>query len=163
MIIEDPSAPPAVGYTESKYIAERLLAHAAKKLNINVQLARIGTVCGAIRSPGQWNSVEWIPNLVLSSIHTEVIPETLGAYDVSDQDIDWVPVDILAESLVEIGMQQEQRPESGDKLIVYQLANPRRTSWSDLIPGIVEAVKTLNTEGGNDENTASVIADGVTG
>ncbi|KAI1147631.1 hypothetical protein F4825DRAFT_471216 [Nemania diffusa] len=60
-ILEDLSVPAAAGHGESKYIAERMLAYAAEKLQIPVAIARIGQVCGASRSLGRWNPHEWIP------------------------------------------------------------------------------------------------------
>ncbi|KAF3068911.1 Linear gramicidin synthase subunit D [Daldinia childiae] len=143
-IFNDLSVPAAAGYGESKYVAERVLYHAAEKLHIPVMVARIGQVCGATRSPGRWNPKEWIPRLISGSMHLGAIPDSLGAYGTDTEDVDWIPVDILADVIIEILLKgatsnrdQPSRPQ------VYHLMNPKLTSWSNLLPAILEVSKDL--------------------
>jgi thioester reductase-like protein len=59
-VITDINAAAPAGYAESKYIAERLLAHAAEKLGLrNVSILRLGQIAGPARSDGRWNVAEW--------------------------------------------------------------------------------------------------------
>ncbi|KAL1969206.1 hypothetical protein VTN77DRAFT_460 [Rasamsonia byssochlamydoides] len=80
------------GYSESKYIAELLLAHASSlSPSLSLSLSRVGQVSGVINGPGLWNPQEWFPSLVLTSAHIGALPQSLGAMD----QIDWLPIDRL--------------------------------------------------------------------
>ncbi|KAI1477932.1 acetyl-CoA synthetase-like protein [Daldinia eschscholtzii] len=142
-IFDELSVPAAAGYGESKYVAERVLKYAAEKLHVPVIVARIGQVCGATRSRGRWNPKEWIPRLIVGSMRLGAIPDSLGAYDTEVEDVDWIPVDVLADVIIEILLkgaatsshEQSNRPQ------VYHLMNPKRTTWAHLLPAIVEVSK----------------------
>ncbi|CAJ2513950.1 Uu.00g020690.m01.CDS01 [Anthostomella pinea] len=143
-IIEDLSAPVAAGYGESKYLAERMLDHAVKKLHIPATVVRIGSVCGATLSPGRWNPKEWLPRLIMGSFSLGVIPDSLGDYDPGTMDVTWLPIDVLADVLVEIAMKERAALAQGRLLTgapVYHLMNPERTSWRVVLPSIVEALR----------------------
>jgi thioester reductase-like protein len=135
-ILLDHSAPLPMGYGESKYIAERLLDYAAEKLFINAHIARVGQVAGPIHSSGTWSKREWLPSLVISSLHIGALPETLGA---SMNKIDWVPIDVLAEVLVELVLSAQEGSDRG-RASVYHPHNPRTTSWTDLLPTIAKTL-----------------------
>ncbi|KAI0119342.1 acetyl-CoA synthetase-like protein [Daldinia grandis] len=154
-IFDDMSVPAAPGYAESKYIAERVLYRAAEKLRVPVMVARIGQVCGATGSPGRWNPKEWIPRLISGSMHLGAIPDSLGAYSADTEDVDWIPVDVLADVIVEILLKgtpssrdQPSRPQ------VYHLMNPKLTSWSSLLPAILEVSKGLKLGSDQHENVS---------
>ncbi|KAI4862269.1 hypothetical protein F4820DRAFT_451100 [Hypoxylon rubiginosum] len=56
-----------------------------------------GQVAGPVRRRGLWNSTEWLPSLVLSSLHLDQVPNSLGSrFD----NIDFVPADLLTDALV---------------------------------------------------------------
>lgn len=124
-------------YADSKYIAEQLVSHAALKFPSNCPpaFARVGQVAGAVQHPGLWNTSEWFPSLIISSATIGVLPNSLGSQ--FDQ-IDWVPVDILAKILVELGTHPEgpisqtqaDQVRRGD---VYHPLNTNSTSWSILM------------------------------
>ncbi|TVY78113.1 Non-canonical non-ribosomal peptide synthetase FUB8 [Lachnellula suecica] len=130
-IIHDSKAPAPMGYGESKHIAERLLDYASSKLGITASIARVGQVAGPVNSTGHWNKAEWLPSLVISSLHIGAVPETLGS---SDTKIDWVPIDVLAEALIEIAF------KSGQGAQVFHPQNPRPTTWSALLPSIIDSL-----------------------
>jgi len=113
-IIPDFDIAGSSGYGESKHIAERLLDHAAKKLNVAVRIARLGQIAGPLHLPGQWNRNEWLPSLVASSLHIGALPQTLGAQTASltraGGEIDWVPVDILATIIAELSLSHDVPP-----------------------------------------------------
>ncbi|KAI8961540.1 acetyl-CoA synthetase-like protein [Daldinia sp. FL1419] len=155
-IFNDVSVPAAAGYAESKYVAERTLSYATEKLHIPIMVARIGQVCGAIRSPGRWNPKEWIPRLIVGSIRLGVIPDSLGAYGTSTNDVDWIPVDILADVIVEILLRgatssrgQPTHPQ------VYHLMNPKQTNWANLLPAILEVSKDLKLGPSKDKSVSN--------
>ncbi|TAQ90978.1 hypothetical protein B7494_g699 [Chlorociboria aeruginascens] len=144
-IITDLAAP-ASGYGESKYIAERLLAYAAEKLRIRTMISRTGQVAGAAHSFGLWNSAEWVPSLILSSRYLRVIPNTLtSSTDKNKQDIDWLPVDILGNVLLDFGFDSTESLEP--PVHVYQPINPNRTSWNKMLPYIIEALNNYGVDG----------------
>ena len=82
---------------------------------MRAMILRLGQVAGPARddAKGQWNSREWLPSLVLSSRYTHKLPASLGGDILSSQDakitlgvgrgggIDWMPIDELAEALIE--------------------------------------------------------------
>ncbi|KAJ6018232.1 acetyl-CoA synthetase-like protein [Penicillium sp. IBT 35674x] len=121
------------GYANSKYIAEHLLAHAAQK-GYNPAFARVGQVAGPIRSHGLWSKSEWFPSLVLSSLHLSALPETIG--QALDR-VDWVPVDLLAEILVDLSLLES--PGVG----VYHPVNLHPQSWKDIRPVVADALQVL--------------------
>ncbi|OJZ83061.1 hypothetical protein ASPFODRAFT_141998 [Aspergillus luchuensis CBS 106.47] len=111
-IVITTTTPAPNGYANRKYIAEHLLDYAVKQQQEqqsdpkqaraapSFSFARVGQVAGAVRSPGLWNRAEWFPSLVQSSRRLQALPDTLGLMDL----IDWVPVDLLAEVLVELAL-----------------------------------------------------------
>lgn len=78
-IISDTKAPSSMGYGESKYLAEILLDYASRTLSIDVRVARVGQIAGPVKDQGIWNEWEWLPSLVLSSLHVGAVPDSLGA------------------------------------------------------------------------------------
>ncbi|KAI9659579.1 MAG: putative NRPS-like protein biosynthetic cluster [Bathelium mastoideum] len=88
-----------IGYAQSKLIAEGLIDRAASVLDANFHICRIGQIAGPIHFPqGQWAPREWFPSLIRSSAFLHALPETLGPLN----DVDWIPVDELAQALVEM-------------------------------------------------------------
>ena len=118
------------GYGESKHVAERLLSIAGKREGLRYKIVRIGQIAGPVEEEGRWNSVEWVPSLVLSSQIMKCLPSSLGAAE----RVDWVPVDTVAQVLVEI-----LRVEHGTQ-VVYHVQNPRPTTWSNLVPSVRKAL-----------------------
>ncbi|KAI0482297.1 acetyl-CoA synthetase-like protein [Xylariaceae sp. FL0804] len=145
-ILDDLSAPAPVGYGESKYLAERILEHAAERLHIPVAVVRIGQVCGAKRSSGLWNPKEWLPRLVMGSAALGALPESLGRYDSGTLDVDWLPVDVLADAVVELLLDDglpASRADQPARPLTYHLMNPKRTGWAALLPAFVEALNEI--------------------
>ena len=141
-IITSFDAPIRSGYSESKFISELLCAEAARHLGINVVIARIGQAAGAVRTPGLWNTTEWLPRLIISSMLLKALPQSLGFHS----EVNWMPIDLLAESLLEVSLLQGQgdpprtSPETGS-IEVYHFNNPNATSWTALLPAILSAFK----------------------
>ncbi|TGO45147.1 hypothetical protein BCON_0418g00100 [Botryotinia convoluta] len=57
-IIDDVSAPLSMGYAESKFISERIFDHAARKLSVDIKIARVGQIAGPAYTSGVWNKSE---------------------------------------------------------------------------------------------------------
>ena len=129
-IIEDLSAPLAIGYAESKYIAERLLANASKSSGIQHSVCRVGQIAGPIQiAKGMWNPQEWLPSLIISSQYLGVIPDSLGRLN----RIDWIPIDILSYILVDLSLKVPSC-ESTSTATVFHIVNPSTTTWDALLP-----------------------------
>ncbi|KAL4900128.1 hypothetical protein BDW74DRAFT_183082 [Aspergillus multicolor] len=97
------TSPTPNGYATSKYLAEHILAHAAKRdtRKLRTAFARVGQIAGAANAPGLWNKSEWFPSLVRSSLQVGAVPDTVGP---TLDRVDWVPVDLLAGVLVEVAL-----------------------------------------------------------
>jgi thioester reductase-like protein len=134
LVSDDCSVAAAMGYGESKYIAERMLdlaSHAEVKANI----FRVGQISGPVKTDNRcWNKTEWFPSLVKTSKAMGVLPSSLG----SMADIDWIPIDVLTDIMVEIihstGLTAEFRP--GAK--VFNLVSPHSVHFSALTRSIQE-------------------------
>ncbi|KAK5054558.1 hypothetical protein LTR84_001449 [Exophiala bonariae] len=142
-IINDSSAPLSMGYGQSKYVAERILDHAAadgKIPNTDVTVVRVGQVAGPAEMPGTWNRWEWFPSLVTSSFHLGMIPTSLGKG--RNNQIDWVPIDILARTLTDFALSDVSRTGTGKDTAarVFHPQNPQPTTWDQLRPVVIEAL-----------------------
>lgn len=137
----DTAAP--FGYGQAKLLAELLVDRAARHLGkiMPAYVVRVGQVAGPVHHRGLWNPKEWIPSMVMSSLHLGQIPNTLGPrFDL----VDFVPIDVLADVLVDIAMApsemvpEELRCTDDIAAAVFNIRNPHLTAWSTLVPAIVE-------------------------
>lgn len=127
------TVPAPNGYANSKYVAEHLLAHAAQQITtVPVSVARVGQIAGSIQSRGLWNKAEWFPSLVLSSLYLEALPDNIGQ---TLNRIDWLPVDLLAETLVNLALL-----ENSSQLDFYHMVNLHAQSWKDIQPAVADAL-----------------------
>ncbi|KAF7540165.1 hypothetical protein G7054_g1534 [Neopestalotiopsis clavispora] len=137
-IFEDWSLPEPTGYGQSKYVSERLLDTAARESNIRSIICRVGQIAGPTTADGVWPKQEWLPSLIASSKHMGVLPASLGALET----VDWIPVDVLGRVIVELALpaqKDEVTPSSKSRgSLVYHVANPRLTTWAELLRTVVE-------------------------
>lgn len=126
------------GYAQSKFLSELLCDAAVQHLDIPVTVLRVGQVAGAIQQGVEWNRKEWFPSLIIGSLSIGCIPDDLGP---QFSDIDWLPVDLLANVLVELV--SDLGFERSNEARVYNLRNPRVTPWSDLLQAVVDTPATL--------------------
>ncbi|XEU99844.1 hypothetical protein FSHL1_005131 [Fusarium sambucinum] len=128
-VIPDKSVASSSGYGESKYIAEHLLGHAAKHHGIPVTIVRIGQIAGSLSDDGHvWNKSEWFPMLLQASKDLSTLPEELGDRNV----VDWIPIDILADAIVETSVTSRHNFAWPSEVEVIHAVNPNAASWSDL-------------------------------
>ena len=108
-VMSDWYAAEGMGYAQSKLIAERLLAAASEKSGLRTSVCRVGQIAGPTTRRGVWNKREWIPSLIASSVYLGKLPTSLGSRDL----IDWIPVDIAAQIIVDLisGSEPQSRPE----------------------------------------------------
>jgi thioester reductase-like protein len=128
IIQNDFSVSREMGYAQSKFVSEILLDRAAKESDVPAMIGRVGQIAGPVTEGGVWPKQEWVPSLISSSKYLGKLPSDLGQMEV----VDWIPVDILAQSIVELATLKPENPASGAQ--VFHAVNPNRTSWSDLLP-----------------------------
>jgi len=136
-VIRDMEAPYALGYAQSKLLSELLCDTAARRLGIPTSFARVGQIAGPVNgnTVASWNTAEWLPSLVLTSISLDALPDNLG---IELNKVDWMPVDILAKALVEIGTNLTEGMAGAE---VFNVLNPRHASWEDVIPSITSSIE----------------------
>ncbi|KAF2234984.1 NAD(P)-binding protein [Viridothelium virens] len=131
----------SMGYGQSKLVSERLLAEASKTTGVKTAICRVGQVGGPVLhgQNGQWNKQEWLPSLIASSKHLKLLPSSLGPLET----IDWIPVDLLAQVVVDLlpcqmELSQRRSKSQTSSNAVYHIVNPRTCSWHSLLPAIVK-------------------------
>ena len=64
------------GYSESKWVAEKILSNIVEQAGVPSVVVRLGQVCGD--RLGHWNEKEWFPALVKSALFTRCLPDPGG-------------------------------------------------------------------------------------
>ncbi|THH28009.1 hypothetical protein EUX98_g6169 [Antrodiella citrinella] len=111
------------GYAESKWVIERMLQVAQEYTPLHPVSVRIGQITGG--AVGAWNKTEWFPALLKSS-------QYLGCLPTFDKDISWVPVDSMAQAVIEM----RNSPEA-----MLHLVHPRPVTWSQVMEPISRALR----------------------
>lgn len=138
-VLQNTSAPMTMGYAQSKYVAEIILAKFAHHTGLGVTILRLGQIAGPVIGRNQeldnpssavWNEREWFPSVMKSSANMGLIPSDLAP-------VDWIPVDILTRALGEL-VSHDLTTESVSTLRVYNIVNPHQVSWHELVPAVQE-------------------------
>ncbi|KAK0614921.1 hypothetical protein B0T17DRAFT_540571 [Bombardia bombarda] len=133
----DTAAP--MGYGQSKLVSECLLDKASLISGVRSASCRVGVVAGPVEQPlGMWNKHEYFPSIFVSSAHLGVFPSTIPSRD----RIDWLPVDKLAQVLLDIlttaSLTHERQVGPGSQM--FHVVNPHTTSWiGDVAPSVLAA------------------------
>ncbi len=125
-IIDDPTSASNTGYSQSKWVAEHVCnrANNENRLRGNISVFRVGQLSGDTRT-GVWNSKEAWP-LMLSTV------KLLGALpDLGDEVLDWLPVDLAAQAMVE-GAAIDEASE-GTLRVCHILNDNRKPTWRDML------------------------------
>ncbi|MCJ1435793.1 hypothetical protein MMC27_005168 [Xylographa pallens] len=126
-ISHDPNTASPLGYSRSKWVAEAICeqAYAQTRMKRSLKVVRIGQLCGDTIN-GVWNVTEAWP-LMLSTVNvTSCLP------DLEHEKLDWLPVDIAAQAVLQIacGAESEETPE----IPVYHLINEnKRPGWTEML------------------------------
>ncbi|KAH9841056.1 uncharacterized protein C8Q71DRAFT_436612 [Rhodofomes roseus] len=110
------------GYSESKWVAERILMEAAEKTSLETLVVRVGQICGA--PDGAWNAHEWFPSMVQSA-------PILGCFPDDPKAVSWVPLATAASALAGL-------VHAAYKKDVIHLIHPRPVTWSSLAAVIAD-------------------------
>jgi thioester reductase-like protein len=72
--LEEPDSAIGNGYSESKWVAERILQSASAAVPVlrNI-VVRVGQIAGG--KAGDWNAVEWLPSLLASGPIIKCLPD----------------------------------------------------------------------------------------
>lgn len=76
---EDPiSAEVAIGsgYSESKWVSEKMLEMAAAQTPLRPVIIRVGQLTSSVN--GNWNEAEWLPSIVRSGPFVHCLPKSAG-------------------------------------------------------------------------------------
>lgn len=129
-----------MGYARSKLVAERIVQAAAEKTGMVAKVLRVGQIVGDTVK-GKWNTTEAIP-LMLQTAHT------LKALPALDETPSWLPVDVVADAILDLASLNESsvsgsailRQFSHDPSTVYHVQNSRTFKWTEeLLPALKEA------------------------
>ncbi|KAI1333833.1 L-aminoadipate-semialdehyde dehydrogenase [Xylariaceae sp. FL0016] len=137
------------GYSTSKLMAENLLDQASVLSGIDCAVCRVGQIAGPVGhgDKGEWNRQEWLPMIIATSRYLKLLPSSLGSLD----RIEWIPVDLLANVILELAGIGSQPMSKADKLDaeedaaypaakslkVRHAVNPQAAQWSDLVTTIL--------------------------
>lgn len=114
-----------MGYAQSKLVTEHICVRAAVQTGMVARVARVGQIIADTRQ-GVWNATEAIPMIFQTG-------ETVGALPALDENPSWTPVDIVARSVIESLL-------SNEDFSVVNLTNPSLFHWTDdLLPLLAEA------------------------
>ena len=117
-----------IGYADAKYVCELMLD---KTLHLHpsrfrTSVVRLGQIAGSKKS-GYWNTTEQLSFLWKSSQALSRLPALEGP-------LSWTPVDDVAGTLVDL-LYTEEVPYP-----VYNIDNPVRQQWGDMMPVIADAL-----------------------
>ena len=133
-VLADWTLPERMGYGESKFVAERLLAAASTAAHVPSAILRVGQIAGPLAPAGVWNPAEFIPSILASARHLGALPAALGAMD----NVDWIPVDALAPIVLDLLKAHAPgiTAAADAQPAVYHAVNPRPTTWGALVPSM---------------------------
>ncbi|RDL33844.1 uncharacterized protein BP5553_08212 [Venustampulla echinocandica] len=140
-IIYDSTVPAATGYGESKYLAERILHYSARRLSIKTQIARLGQIAGPVNGKEECDKNEWLPSIIRSSQYIGAVPESLGS---SLDSIDWIPIDVLAQILMDLMGPTGLKDISDSGAVVYNILNPHPVNWNTFLSIISQGLSSVN-------------------
>jgi thioester reductase-like protein len=132
-ISHDPEDADLLGYSKSKWVAESIcnrFASQARQKEIKMNVIRVGQLTGDTTN-GVWNMNEAWPLLLSTVKDIKCLPHL-------EQRLDWLPLDIAAKAVIEIGLANKSR--GNKEADVYNLLNVKgHTRWVDLLRWVQEA------------------------
>ncbi|KAI1632027.1 L-aminoadipate-semialdehyde dehydrogenase [Biscogniauxia mediterranea] len=163
--IRDLSIAGTQGYSTSKLMTEMLLEQAAQVAGVDCSICRVGQIAGPVGTglKGEWNRQEWFPTIISTSKALKLLPSNLGSLD----RIEWIPVDLLANIILELAgigvpVSKSKKPSSSTtngttkadgyddeeeddefgprELKVSHAVNPRVAHWQDIAPVVLRAL-----------------------
>ena len=123
--VKDLTAALDIGYAESKMISERLLDAASGKQQIPISIMRLGQIAGpTTNEQSTWPERDIIIAMIKTSRTISMLPGDLP-------DVDWIPIDKLARTIVDITVYTS---ESREPLVSYfNIVNPNSVPWHEFL------------------------------
>ncbi|KAF9034495.1 acetyl-CoA synthetase-like protein [Hymenopellis radicata] len=90
--LDDPKVAVGQGYSESKWVGEQMLYQAAKQTALRPIVVRTGQIAGGVN--GGWNTSDWVPAIIKSSVTLRALPEFEGTCT-------WIPLDIASGAVID--------------------------------------------------------------
>ncbi|KAL6229432.1 hypothetical protein BDW75DRAFT_249668 [Aspergillus navahoensis] len=129
------------GYARSKLVSEYIIGNAVSEYGADCHILRTGQIVGD-SVHGIWTGLEAIPLMIQSAPVVQALPAL-------DETCAWIPVDILAEIILELSFTQENQTQLEEEpgpqpqpqpALIYNLVNPRAFHWTrDLLPALKNA------------------------
>ncbi|CAL1710450.1 unnamed protein product [Somion occarium] len=107
-----PESAAGSGYSEAKWVCEKLASLAAEKTTLRPVIVRIGQIAGS--ASGAWKPTEWVPSMIRSSVY-------VGALPTEDKVISWMRVEDAAQAIIEMRNASAVDPTP----YIVHLAHPR--------------------------------------
>lgn len=125
------------GYSRSKRVAEQLVDAYARSSGLPAAILRLGQIAGPVTGRGMWTPREWFPTVVRASLHFGVLPRDLGLVD----DVNWIPVDVLATILIEVAEHVSANVGDGGgrssaDAPVFNVCNPASVRFANVLPAL---------------------------
>lgn len=126
------SAAQDMGYAQSKLVGEHICANASKSAGIQTRVLRIGQIIGDTQH-GIWNATEAIPLIFQCAT-------TIGALPKLDESLLWLPVDIVAQAVIDISFLSPTAFVDSSRSEVFNIVSPHAFHWTnDLLPHLRRA------------------------
>ncbi|KZO93861.1 acetyl-CoA synthetase-like protein [Calocera viscosa TUFC12733] len=124
--IPDPVIASGTGYSESKWITERIMLAAAEQQGLRPTIWRVGQLAGSVQN-GAWNTTDWLPLIVKSGERLKILPSLPGR-------VSWIPIDMAAQSIIDV-MHGSVNSPSGTSTYLH-LVHPHPVSWDSVLAPI---------------------------
>lgn len=124
-----------MGYAQSKLVGEHMILNAARN-GARSYVLRIGQIVGDLQN-GLWNDNEYVPSMIRSALSMKALPAL-------SENCSWIPVDTLATAILEVSRTVQSAPkpcdiDSTNPPVVYNMCNPQRFSWDQLLEKVRKA------------------------
>lgn len=96
-----------VGYGQSKWVAEEILAAAAAQTGLHVRVARLGQTVGDAKH-GRWKASESYPTVVQCALTIGALPVMAPIDGKIDDAVHWLPVDTTATAIVDVALHRDE-------------------------------------------------------
>ena len=122
------------GYAASKLVGERIVQAAVDSHGARATVLRIGQVVGDTKA-GIWKDTEAFPLIIRSAVTMNILPKI-------DMTCQWLPVDTLAEAVLEIaGLSDGQSETENGRQLFYNVLSPHTFSWTPELGSALHATK----------------------
>lgn len=116
-----------MGYAQSKLVGEYICSNASRQTSLTTRVLRIGQVVGDTQH-GIWNSTEAIPLMLQCA-------DTIGALPRLDEYHLWLPVDTVADVVIDVSLSSSPTFTSNPCEEVFNIVSPHPLHWTnDLLP-----------------------------